>query len=225
MDVLVGLVAIVVGLAALLAGYRLFRELLPIFGLAVGFVVGAGFIASLFGEGFLQGVLGIVIGLVVGLLFAAIAYTWWWFGVIIAIGGFGFALGYGVLPSIGIDGEVLSIIIGLAIGMVIVSAAIVLHLPRAIIIAETSLWGAAAATAGLLVIINVVDPNQLGTGAVEATIGASGIWVAAWIGLALVGMAAQSISTRDYELLLPDDGTFTAYRTAPPDSRASSGDH
>ena len=57
MEILVTLLVILVGLAALFAGYRLFRELLPAFGFVVGFFAGAGFIADLIGEGFLSSLL------------------------------------------------------------------------------------------------------------------------------------------------------------------------
>lgn len=222
MDLVVAIIAVLIGLAALFAGYRLFRELLPLFAFVVGFVAGAGFIASWLGEGFLVGILGIVIGLVLGLGFAFIAYAWWWVGVILATAGFGFALGYSVLPALGIDIGLINLLIGLAVGALFAIAAVVLRLPRVIIIVETALWGAAAVIAGVLVLFNQVDVADLGTGAVLTAIGTSVIWTIVWIIVAFVGMAAQSVSSASYELL-PPEGTafFGDDRTMPrpPDPR------
>lgn len=225
MELLVAILAMLVGLAALFAGYRLFRELLPLFGFVVGFFAGAGFIADLLGEGFLQGVLGIVIGLALGLGFALIAHTWWWLGVIIAIGGFGFAIGFGVLPALGIDIAIVNYLVGLAVGMVLAIAAVVLRLPRAIVIVESALWGAAAVVAAFLVLIGQVDVEQLGTGTVEAATDASGLWWLVWLGLAIVGVAAQLATSRDYDLLSSEDAAIVTDTTAPPPAPTVSGGH
>ena len=216
MDIIVTILVILVGLAALFAGYRLFREFLPAFGFVVGFFAGAGFIADLLGDGFLSTLLGIGIGLALGLVLALIAYTWWWLGVIIVTGGFGFALGYGVLPALGIDIGVVNFLIGLAVGMVFAAAAVVLRLPRAIVIVESALWGAAAAVGGFLVLIGQVDVEQLASGTVEAATDASGLWWLVWLGLAAVGMAAQFASSRDYDLLLAEDAAIIGDRAAAP---------
>ncbi len=215
MDLLVALLVIAIGLAALFAGYRLFRELLPLFGFVVGFVAGAGFIASWLGEGFLQSVLGIAIGVVLGLFFAVIAYAWWWVGVILVVAGFGFAIGYGVLPAFGIDVGIVNWIVGVAVAVILAFGAAALRLPRAIIIVETALWGAAAVIAGVLIIANQVEVEELGTGAVQATIGVSVAWTIAWLVLAVVGMGVQSMTARDYELMPPDDEPAAASTAAP----------
>jgi hypothetical protein len=215
-DLLVAILVALIGLAALLVGYRLFRLLLPVWGFVVGFFAGAGFIASWLGEGFLEGILGIGLGVVLGIVLAFLAYALWWIGVVIAIGGLGFALGYAILPAIGLDTEFLALLLGLAAGAVLALAAILLHLPRAIIVVITSLWGSAAVIGGALVLFNQVEPETLGTGAVAGAIGTSFFWTVVWIALAVVGMGVQWVTTPEYELYPLDDTIApepTAYRS------------
>ena len=216
MDLLVAILVALIGLAALLVGYRLFRLLLPVWGFVVGFFAGAGFIASWLGEGFLEGILGIGLGVVLGIVLAFLAYALWWIGVVIAIGGLGFALGYAILPAIGLDTEFLALLLGLAAGAVLALAAILLHLPRAIIVVITSLWGSAAVIGGALVLFNQVEPETLGKGAVAGAIGTSFFWTVVWIALAVVGMGVQWVTTPEYELYPLDDTIApepTAYRS------------
>src|SRR6186997_152767 len=115
MDLLAALILIAIGAAALFVGFKLWLVLLPIFGFFVGFVVGAELIATWLGDGFLSNVLGIVVGAAVAVVFAFLAIFWWWLGVILVIAGFGFAIGYGLLPAIGLDADVLSWVIGLTV--------------------------------------------------------------------------------------------------------------
>jgi uncharacterized protein DUF4203 len=204
MDLLAAIILIAVGAAALFVGFRLWLILLPIFGFFVGFVVGAELISTWLGDGFLQNVLGIVVGAVTAVIFAFLAIFWWWAGVVLVLAGFGFAIGYGLLPAIGMDAEVLSWVIGLTIAAIFVVAAVVLRLPRALVIVASSLWGSGAVLAGVLVILNKIDVEELGFGAVNQVIGESFFWFIAWLALAVVGMAAQAF-TSDPVSLVPDD--------------------
>ncbi|HEX5040157.1 MAG TPA: DUF4203 domain-containing protein [Candidatus Limnocylindria bacterium] len=205
MDLLIALILIAVGAAALFAGFKLWLVLLPIFGLVVGFVAGTEIVSTLLGSGFLQNVIGIVVGAVVAVLFAVLALFWWWAAVVLVIAGFGFAIGYGLLPAIGMENaEVLSWVIGLTIAAIFAVAAVVLRLPRALVIVATSLWGSGAVLAGALVILNQVEVENLGYGAVDQVIGQSFFWFVAWLVLAVVGMAAQAF-TSDPISLVPED--------------------
>lgn len=204
MDLLTAIILLAVGAAALFVGFRLWLVLLPIFGFFTGFVVGAELIATWLGQGFLSNILGIVVGAVVAVLFAVLAIFWWWAAVVLVIGGFGFAIGYGLLPAIGLDADVLSWVIGLTVAAIFVVAAVVLRLPRALVIVATSLWGSGAVLAGVLVILNQIEVENLGFGAVDQVISESFFWFIAWLVLAVVGMAAQAF-TSDPISIVPDE--------------------
>jgi hypothetical protein len=216
-DLLPAFFALALGLAVLFLGFRLFLTLLPIMGFFVGLVAGAQFINYLIdGTGFLQSVLAIVVGLITGVGFAILAVIWWWVGVVIAIGGIGFALGFGILPLFGLDADVLSFIIGLAVAVLFVIAAVVLRLPRALVVAVTALWGSAAVLAGIMVLLNIVEPETLGFGGLYSVMSDSIFWTIAWIVLALVGMAAQIMMSEDIPLVPEDSAAATYGDRVPP---------
>jgi len=204
-DVFVALITAAIGLLALLFGYRIFKLLLPLLGFFVGLVVGAQVVASIFGEGFLASVIGIVAGLVVGLLFGALAYVWWWLGVILVFAGMGYALGVSILPAFGLELDFVSVLVGLAVAAVFAIGAIVLRMPKLIVIAITALWGSGATIAAWLVFSNQIEPDQLGYGAVNAVVVESTFWLIVFFAVAVVGMAFQLASTMQYELMWEED--------------------
>ena len=73
----VSILAILLGLAALFAGYRLFLLLLPIWGFFAGFFIGATAITLLLGDSFLVTVTGWVVGFILGLIFAILSYLFY----------------------------------------------------------------------------------------------------------------------------------------------------
>ena len=206
MDVFVALVAVAVGLVVCFFGYRIFRLLLPFLGFFVGLIVGAQVVASIFGEGFLASIIGIVAGLVVGLLFGALAYVWWWLGVILAFGGMGYALGAAIFPAIGIENVgILNFVLGLAAAAVFAIIAIVLRMPKLIVIAVTGLWGSGAVIAGWLIFTNQLERDQLGFGAVDAVVSESVFWLIVFFAVGVVGMAFQLATTQEYVVMWDEE--------------------
>lgn len=209
MDILAGLIAIALGLALLFFGFRLWLTLLPVMGGFVGFLSGTTFVSWLFGDAFLANLVGIIAGIVLALGFAALAIIWWWAGVVISIGGLGFAIGYGILPALGMDVTLLPTLIGLAVGGAFALLAIVLRVPRALVIVATSVWGAAAVLVGVMLLLGIVDVSEIGYGAVDQVASESAFWTMAWIVLAFVGIAEQSVTTEPTSLV-PDDAGMAA---------------
>jgi hypothetical protein len=215
-DFFLGLIWILIGAAALLAGYRFFRVLLPIFGFLAGFVAGAQAIALIFNEGFLASILGILAGIALGLLLAFISYIWWWLGVIIAIGAMGYAIGYGLLPLIGIDLDFVNVLIGLAFGIAVAAVAAIFQLPRLLVIFWTSVWGAATAIVGFLMVIGRVSSEDLGYGGIDQYVNHEWFWLIAWVVLAAVGVLIQLTTSDEYDIVPPSSGTFTGGSSVPP---------
>ena len=76
--ILVSLIAILLGLALTLGGYRFFIILLPIWAFFAGFSATATAITGFWGTGFLTTVASWVVGILVGLLFAVLAYLFYY---------------------------------------------------------------------------------------------------------------------------------------------------
>jgi hypothetical protein len=70
---LLGALAIGIGLAFAFWGFRVFLILLPIWGFFAGFLLGAQGMTYLFGDAFLATTLGWVVGFLLGLLFAVLS--------------------------------------------------------------------------------------------------------------------------------------------------------
>jgi Domain of unknown function (DUF4203) len=194
-DFIVMVIIIVAGLVALFAGFRAFLILLPIWGLIVGFAAGAQVMATILGEGFLGSFLGIVVGIITGLVFALLSYLWWWVGVIVVVGAAGYALGYAILPAMGVDASFVAFLLGLAGAAIFAFAAVVLRLPRVLVIIATSFWGSGAVIAGLLILFGDIASEDIVNGGVAAVVSNSVLWLIVYFVLAVVGAFAQFSTT------------------------------
>src|SRR3954454_22823153 len=107
--IVVGLFAILIGLAFVFAGFRLFLILLPIWGFFAGWFFGAQVVATIFGTGFLADVTGIVVGFVCALIFAIASYLWYWLAVTILGASVGYAVGTGLIGLLGISNNFVNV--------------------------------------------------------------------------------------------------------------------
>ena len=205
MDFIVALIVLAVGLVALFFGYRLFTAILPILGFVAGAAAGAQAVFLIFGDGFLATVTSIVVAIIVGIVFAALAYFVWALGVVLAVAGMGFAVGSAILPAIGLDLDVVSWVIGVAVAAALAIIAVVMRLPKIIVIGLTSLWGAGASIAGVLVLLGQVEPEELGYGAVDAVVSQSFVWIVVLLALTVIGAAFQAYSTQGFLLAWADE--------------------
>lgn len=157
MDILVGILALIIGIAVCLAGLRLFLFMLPIVGFVAGFFIGAGFITAVFGDRFLATALGIIVGLVVGAVFSLFAYLYWYIGVIMAAGSAGALLGASVFGSLGVTSSWLLFILSVIVAAVFIVVAFLYALPVYIVIVATAFEGAALAIGGFLLLFGRMD--------------------------------------------------------------------
>jgi hypothetical protein len=198
---LVGALAILVGLAFAFVGYRFFLVLLPIWGFVVGFALTANAIAGLLNEGFLVTILGWIAGFFVGLVFAVLSYFFWYVAVIVLAGTVGYALGASILAALGIDSGFLIFLAGLAVGVVFFIGAIVLAVPKWAIVVLTAIGGAGAIVVGAALAIGRFPVSGLSEGGiVGAAIGDSVLWALAWAALAVAGVVVQLRSSAAFTL-------------------------
>lgn len=202
----VSILALLLGLAALFAGYRFFLLLLPIWGFFAGFFISVSAVTVLFGDGFLATVLGWAVGFIVGLIFAVLSYLFYIAGVAILAGSIGYALGAGLMYAIFNDPTVLAFAVGLVAAVIVAAGTILLNLQKWVIIALTAIGGATALFVSAMLLFNVIELSDLGGNPVRAVIDGSWFWFLIWIVLVAVGFAAQSVTTRTYVLVEPESG-------------------
>jgi hypothetical protein len=193
-DAVIGLIAILIGLLSCLAGYAVFRVVLPILGFFVGLGLGAQLAASLFNEPYLGSVLSWAIAILVGLVVATIAFVWWYVSVALTIGGLGYAIGYGAAAGLGADANLL-VIAGVVVAVIFALVAMLLRVPIFIVILVTAFWGASALIGGVLILLNRIEPGQLRNGTVDVVIHTSPLWLAVWVGLGILGVLVQWFTT------------------------------
>ena len=102
---LLGALAVGIGLALAFWGFRVFLILLPIWGFFAGFLLGANGVEFIFGDAFLATATGWVVGFLLGLLFAVLAYLYYFVAVILLGGALGYQLTIGLLQWIGFDAD------------------------------------------------------------------------------------------------------------------------
>jgi hypothetical protein len=189
--ILVALIAVLLGLALTLGGYRFFVILLPIWGFFAGFSATASAITGFWGSSFLATVTSWVIGILVGLLFAALAYLFYYAAVVILGATVGYQLGIGFMTWIGFKLGFISVLVGLLVAVVFAFGVWYLKVPKLLIIVLTSLAGAASLLAGVFLTFGIIPLADLQWGAVGAVVRQSWWWTLVYLALALLGIAAQ----------------------------------
>jgi hypothetical protein len=159
--IIIGLLAIGIGLAWAFYGLKLFTILLPLWAFFFGLVAGAQWGADIFGQGFFASVLSWGIGLVFGLVLAAISFFWYYAAIVILGGAVGYALGVGFFEWLGFNPGILIVIIGLVLGAVFAVATFALGVPVLLVMAFSAFSGAAAAVNGILILLGQIKVDDL----------------------------------------------------------------
>lgn len=193
-EVVIGILAVLIGLVACLAGYVVFRLVLPILGFLVGLGLGAQLAATLFDQPYLASPLSWIVAIAVGLVVATIAFVWWYVSVALTIAGLGYAIGFGAARGIGTGADV-ALIAGVVVAVVFALVALLLRVPIGVVIVVTAFWGSSALISGVLILVGRIDVSQLRNGSVDVITSGSPLLIAVWIGLAVVGVLVQWLTT------------------------------
>ena len=207
MNILLGIVAIVVGALIAAYGARGFYLLLPLFGFVVGFLLGAQVIAALVGDGVFATVLSWVVGFIVAVGFAALAGLWWWAAVLILFAVVGFDIGSGLLIAIGVDPGLLTWLAGVVVAIAFAVVAIVADAATLLVVAVTALGGAAYAVAGLFLVFGQITTEALKDGPLGSLAGHE-LGIVLWLVLAAAAFGYQYFDTRRIGFEAIDRGRY-----------------
>jgi hypothetical protein len=209
MEILVGIILALVGLAVCFFGLRFWFILLPVFGAVTGFIVGARLMQDLFGTGFLSTATSWIVGIVVAVVFALLSWYVWYAGAIILAGAVGASLFTGILHAIiNQPWGLVTFIVALIGAVIFAVGALMLNLPIYIVVVNSAIGGASLAIAGLLTMLGTITTVELANGATFAVVdetshGLSWLWVLAWIVLVIAGIYYQLRSVD--EVRLPEE--------------------
>lgn len=194
-DIIVGILAVVVGALFCFRGYIAMRFIIPIWGAFAGFMLGAGLVASFADEGFLASVLAWTVGFGVALIFGLFAYLYYEVSVFIAMSAIGFALGTGLMVALGVTWSWLIILVGVAVGVLLAIFAMVGDLPMTILTVLTASAGATVSLAGVFLLLDVISVGDLTDESTTQQIGDDWWWYAIYLVLVVAGIISQVRST------------------------------
>ena len=191
-DVVLGLLALAVGLLFCFRGYLTMRVIIPIWGTFAGFVLGAAIVSSSSGDGFLRTGLSWIVGAVVGLLFGVLAYLYFEVSVVLAMAAIGFSLGVSAMVAIGVSWSWLILIVGVSIGVLLAVVALAGNLPMILLTVLTATSGASTMVAGIMLLTNKLQSASItSSGSVTDRLHDDWWWYAIWGGLVVAGLIAQ----------------------------------
>jgi hypothetical protein len=190
-NLVVGILAILVGGLLTVAGYAALRAVIAVWGAFAGFLLGAGIVASFTGDGFLSTLLGWGVGAAVGLAFGLIAYLYYAVSVVLAMSAIGFTLGSTLLAALGVTWTWLLVLAGVAGGVLLAVLAIVGDVPMLLLTVLGALAGASITVTGLLLVFGVLDRTDLADPETTTSLELGWWWTAVYVVLVVVGLVAQ----------------------------------
>ncbi len=203
---LFSLLAIVIGAALILYGYRIFLVLLPVFGFFAGFWVGASAMQWTLNENFLATLFSIIVGVVLGIVFAIASYAIYFAGVAVVAFAFGAMVAAGIMTFIGFEAGGVVSLVALAAGILLAVITFQKNLQKYFIMGIMSLGGGNLVVLGILVLIGQVSLEVLRAKGdmIGPVLAAGALWVIIWLGLAIAGLVYQIRTSSDFEFSMDD---------------------
>jgi hypothetical protein len=188
------------GAAILLAGYRFFLVMLPIWGFFGGLWLGAYAVTLILGTGFLATTTGLVVGFVVGIIGAVLSYLFYTVGVVIIAAAFGGAVGSGIMSAIGFDPGLLLAIVTVISALVAAGLTLLLNLQKYVLIVLTAMAGAVLVVLAGMLAFGQITPAELQSGAnlIQPIFQGSWFWGIVWLVLTAMGVVVQLNANRTY---------------------------
>lgn len=199
MDIIIGLLILVLGVALCFWGNRFFRILMPILAFIAGFWIGEALIALVLGDGNAAIIIGWLIGLVGGLVLAGLAFLIPQAAEIILGAAFGWWLASGLLTWLLGDQGMLNLILIVLAAILFAGLTFLDSLRRYLLPAYTALLGASAIASGFLFMFGSLDVEMFRSSFTTMAFVWQESWAVTifWLLLAVVGFGIQLINTRE----------------------------
>ncbi|WP_181407544.1 DUF4203 domain-containing protein [Nocardioides sambongensis] len=187
-DIVVGLLAVAIGLYLCLRGHWAMRVLLAIWGGFIGFALGAGIVDNVTGDGYLTTLTGWLVGIVAAVVVAVLAYLFYAVSVVLSMVSMGFVLGATVAAALDVETPWLLTVFGVVAGLLLGVLAVVADLPALLLVLLSAASGTSLVLGGLLLIVDQITLDQISEGRVGDE---HLLWYVAWPVLFVIGIVVQ----------------------------------
>ncbi len=194
-----GTALVCAGAASAFAGFRGFFAILPFWGGANGFIVGASLVAIGGDEPFLRSTPGWVGGVALGAVLAVMATRSWWGPIAVSAGSVGWMFGSAVPALFDSSPGGLTVIAALGGASVLAWLAAALMMPRSFVVPVTAVGGAASMAAGVALLLDWSDVEALTSDLLGAVMAGGWQATAVFVVGAIAGTAIQVATTRAME--------------------------
>jgi hypothetical protein len=201
LSILVALLTLGLGIVFTFWGYRFFKILLPIWGFMIGFMVGAGAVALLFGDGLLTTTSGWIVAFIAGLIFAVVSYLFYAIGILILSGAIGYGLAVYLMLALGVGSRFLTASLGIIGALIGAGLTVILDLEKWLITILMAGAGSAQIVVGLLLLFGRISLDDVGTGQTLAQVFETPFfWLFLWAVIVGLGFIVQSRDPYELEL-------------------------
>lgn len=191
---------LVLGIAFLLAGYRLFHILLPLWSFFVGFWLGAQLTALLLNQPFLDSNIGWFAGIAIGLILASISYLSFATAVVLLGASFGAWVGASMMLLLGFSTGFMSNVATIITAIIFAALTVFLDIKKHLIISITAMVGSSASVTAALLLTGTATMASfpLHGNLLRPVLDTSAYWLIGWLLLAAAGIAIQERTTRSF---------------------------
>jgi hypothetical protein len=190
-EVVVGIIAILVGAVLCFRGWHVMRVILPLIGAFTGFVLGGTIAADARSEEFLGSAVGWLVAIVVALILGLLAYWFFAVAVIVTMASIGFTLAASAMVALGVTWSWVIVGVAVLVAVLVAIIAIAGNVPRVLLIVLSALAGANAIVAGAMLLLGQVDLDRFTPQAVDDLVGERWWWYVVFGALAVLGIIVQ----------------------------------
>lgn len=195
-----GLIALLFGLTLILAGYRFFVTLLPVWGFFVGFYIGAQTIQAILDISFLASITSWVVGFLFGSIFAVLSYLFFVFAVALVSFSLGYGIGAGLMGLVSQTGATRIWLIGIVLGVIFILIVMRFRLQKFVIMIATAAAGTGIIIITFLSLFGNYAALQLLENPIRFVLHNSIWWLLFFFAVVIIGVLLQIQANRNYEI-------------------------
>ena len=191
-DIVIGILAIVVGTIFCFRGFLAMRFVISIWGAFAGLNLGAALVSVISGDSFLVTALGWIVGVLLALAFSVLAYLYYAVAVVFAMASVGFLLGASAMVAAGVTWNWVVVLVGVLIGIALAVLTLAVDLPAVLLVVLSVLGGAVAIVGGVMLLVGTLNTEDFNQAILMESVKAEWWWYAMYVALIIAGVVTQT---------------------------------